>query len=375
MLERPISSWVISTDRHLPQAFLGRPLREVLTLTFAELAGTPGIGSRRIEKLIDVLERTRQQPGTANATVDRQHPVASNDAPPAIGTTTPEDLSEPAWHSWCLTISAHRMECEPLGRFARSLSDLPYGLWSVPLREYANKSLLELRSMPGYGQGRVGQVIDVFARIAQTIDASQNNAPLAVRLVAPPVRDAVLWAEAVLRNGSVPEVQAIHEGFLAPLFAQLESDVGPETAAMVRRRIGVDGPAETLEEVASDVGLTRERVRQITAKAAQIFRIRWPEGRFLLDNVYAQFQASTGAEAQLEIMHSVLDACFSLEVTRGGSRSDVLASWDRAGRAKRTPMSEAALRSWASEEFPDLPSDVIRRWLEEDGMRSRGARR
>ena len=32
-------------------------------------------------------------------------------------------------------------------------------------------------------------------------------------------------------------------------------------------------------------------------------------------------------------------------------------------------MSEAGVRTWASEAFPDLPSDVIRRWLEEEGLR------
>ena len=98
---------------------------------------------------------------------------------------------------------------------------------------------------------------------------------------------------------------------------------------MVRRRIGVDGPAETLEMIAVDVGLTRERVRQLTAKAAQIFRIRWPEGRFILDNVYTLFQTSPGSEEQLDIMHSILDVCFALDVTRGGTRNDVLAAWDR----------------------------------------------
>jgi hypothetical protein len=183
------------------------------------------------------------------------------------------------------------------------------------------------------------------------------------------VRDSVLWAEGVLKEGTVPEVGAIRENFLRPIFTILETDLGSETAAMVRRRIGLDGPAETLEQIANDVGLTRERVRQITMKAALVIRIRWPEGKFILDNVYALFQAAQGAEEQLDLMHAVLDACFAFEVNRGASRSDVINTWDKAGRAKKTPMNEAAVRSWASEEFPDLPGEVIRRWLEEEGLR------
>ena len=216
---------------------------------------------------------------------------------------------------------------------------------------------------------RVGVVLEVFSQIAQTIAGCPTEAPLAIRLLPPLVRDAVSWAEAVLRGGSAPDVQSIREEFLAPLFALIETDLGTETASMVRRRIGLDGPSETLERIAIDVGLTRERVRQITAKATQVIRVRWPEGKYLLDNVYALLQASPDVEEQLDLMHAVLDACFALEVTRGGSRSDVLAAWDRAGRSKRTPMSESELRTWASEEFPDLPSDVIRRWLEEEGLR------
>ncbi len=329
------------------------------------------MGRRRIEKLIDVLERACKQPTTAPPVAAERlvSPGPDGVSTPLARLVSPDTLTEPDWLAWRHAIRAHGLEREHLGRFARSLSDLPQGLWSVPLCEYADRPLYEIRTMPGHGPARVGVILDVFHQIAQTIAGCPAEAPLAIRLLPPLVRDAVLWAESVLRDGVVPDVRSICEGFLAPLFALLETDLGAETAAMIRRRIGVDGPVETLEQVAIDVGLTRERVRQITAKAAQIIRVRWPEGKFILDNVYALLQASPEAEEQLDLMHAVLDTCFALDVTRGASRSDVLAAWDRAGRAKRTPMSEAAVRSWSAEEFPDLPADVVRRWLEEEGLR------
>ena len=370
LLARPISSWVISTDRHLPQAFLGRPLRDVLTLTIAQLAGIQGMGTKRIEKLLDVLDRVGNEPEQIPVVVEHIEHVGLNGT--AAASCEPidlEDLTEPIWRSWCDAIRSHRLEHETIGRFAGSLSDLPQGLWSVPLKEYSDKPLYELRTMPGYGPARLGQILEVFSRIAQTIAACPIVTPLSIRLLPPYVRDAVLWTEEVLRNGSIPDLDEIRERFLKPLFALLEADMGCETTSMVRRRIGLDGPSETLEQIANEVGLTRERVRQITLKAVNVMRIRWPEGRYILDNVYAHLQSSPGCEEQLDLMHSVLDACFALEVTRGSSRSDVLAAWDRAGRAKRTPMNEAGLRSWATDEFPDQSADVIRRWIEEESLR------
>ena len=361
-------------------------------MTFAQIAGAPGVGSRRIEKLIDVLgralgqaippsfmagdpldsgEELRRKPaGPSDAKGDQEDCSELDRAPLWIaGPITPDVLTETVWRAWCRRVHAHRLEQATLGRFARSLGDLPQGSWSIPLGEYSNKSLDEIWSLPGYGETRVGQVLDVFARVVATIGGCPTDAPLDVRLLPPGVGELIRWAEGVLRDESVPDVRTIRTGFLAPLLALVEADVGPEAAAMVRRRVGADGPAELLRQVGDDVGLTREGVRQIIARAAQALQVRWPEGRFLLDRVYTRFRTACEADESLDILRSALDACFGLDCTRGVSRGDVLAAWDRAGRAKATPMGEAEVRSWASREFPDMPADLIRRWLEEEGLR------
>lgn len=371
LLDRHLSGWVVSTDRHLPQSFLRRTLRDIIALSYDELLETHGLGDRRIGKLIGVLERAclQQEPASPTARECTLVPSPSGVLPAVVQPISPDKLTEPDWLAWRHAVRAHGLEQENLGRFAGSLSDLPQGLWSVPLIEYADRPLYEIKTMAGHGPARVGQILDVFYRIAQTIASCPADTPLAIRLLPPLVRDALLWTERILHEQAVPSVADIRESFLKPLFTLLETDMGAETAAIVRRRIGLDGPAETLEQIANDISLTRERVRQITLKAVHVTRVRWPEGKFILDNVYAHFQASPGCDEQLDLMHAVLDTCFALEVTRGGSRSDVLTAWDRAGKAKRTPMNEAAVRAWASGEFPDLPSDVIRRWLEEEGLR------
>lgn len=368
ILDRPLTAWVKPSDRHLPQAFLGRSLREVLTLTFDQIAETPGVGPGRITKLLDVLERVGR--ATGESTMLNPQFVAGWTAALAL-TSDPvaEDMTDETWEGWRQTIRAHRLEHEPLGRYAARLSDLPKGVWATPLREYTDRPLSEIREMPAHGPARVQAILDVFAGVTRTLAGCAADSPLAIRPLPPPVRDLILWAEEVLRSNTVPDVVAIRGGFLTPLFALLEADLGSDVTAVVRRRVGGDGPAETLNAVAADLGLTRERVRQIAAKAGEVMAVRWPEGRYLLDNVYAHLQASPGCGPQLDLMHTILDTCFAVELTRGGSRGEVLAAWERAGRAKRTPMGEAGVRGWAAEQFPDLPADIVRRWLEEEGLR------
>jgi hypothetical protein len=99
LLDRRLSTWVISTDRHLPQVFLGRKLREVLALNYDHLLETPGIGNRRIEKLIDVLERAcKESAPQSTPTLERQAPVGLNGVPmPIVQQMAPEKLAEPDW--------------------------------------------------------------------------------------------------------------------------------------------------------------------------------------------------------------------------------------------------------------------------------------
>lgn len=71
-----------------------------------------------------------------------------------------------------------------------------------------------------------------------------------------------------------PEEVAIAND-LAEVLGELVNDLGnARLIDIVRRRFGIGGPAETLEQIGEDYGVTRERIRQLESKALKILRRR-----------------------------------------------------------------------------------------------------
>ena len=63
-VDKPLAFWAMPTDRRLPLAFLGRTLRDLLSMPFVELSATPGIGRKKMAALRAVARPRRQnRPG------------------------------------------------------------------------------------------------------------------------------------------------------------------------------------------------------------------------------------------------------------------------------------------------------------------------
>lgn len=91
------------------------------------------------------------------------------------------------------------------------------------------------------------------------------NADEALALLPPPIQpDEVLESKEL--KGVVDEM--------------LES-MGPKEARVIRMRFGIGCEEHTLEEIARSMDVTRERIRQIEAKALRKFKV--PERRKILD--------------------------------------------------------------------------------------------
>src|SRR5438105_3611825 len=55
--EVPLAFWALPRDRRLPKALLGRSAREIVQTPFAKLYATPGIGTKKLITLMQLLER------------------------------------------------------------------------------------------------------------------------------------------------------------------------------------------------------------------------------------------------------------------------------------------------------------------------------
>ena len=119
-LDKPLCYWTLPTDRRLPLAFLGRTLRDLLGVPFAELAATPGIGRKKIASLVQLLAR-------AANTDPAELPAVILDPPPSAesfadcgdgeaGRLDSANISEVTWAQWRASVSSHGLSGEILGR-------------------------------------------------------------------------------------------------------------------------------------------------------------------------------------------------------------------------------------------------------------------
>lgn len=68
------------------------------------------------------------------------------------------------------------------------------------------------------------------------------------------------------RFKSIPKVEStpiVQEAWQKGLFLQLK----PRQQAIIKRRYGIEGERETLEKIGEELGISRERVRQLEIRA------------------------------------------------------------------------------------------------------------
>ena len=211
--------------------------------------------SSRIQSLVDAVKH-KSEP--------------EKELPPSLDT-----LSEGLWATWCRKINVSRLDRFPLGFYAKSLRNLPSRLWEVRISTYSKRSFAEVRAFSGHRENSLHAlltVVKIISDLAHTLDRLPEESHSRVLIIPSAILDVSTWISQVLQRGCVPQVSSIVHGFIRPLLTQLDIDLGPQVAEMVERRIGVDGPPQTLDEIGHDFRVTRERIRQQTKRAIPILR-------------------------------------------------------------------------------------------------------
>lgn len=328
LLDRPVWHWLQADHLHVPVAWLDRTVRELLEFRLGEIASTPGIGAKKLEKLVLAVDRARNAierdvPAglchTDRSTGDKDNEsmtfpyrVARDAYFLGVEHTPLGDLDERDWRCVAQLVRHHGIEDLMLGRFAPSLRQLDRALWDARIANFTRRPLSELQRLQGCGPVRLQQSICQILSLAFLLNALPVRHDMRISLLAGPIAEANQWLAQLLPPGreNLPEKRSIREDFLRPLLMQIEKDGNARLGEVASRRIGDGVQPATLREIATDCGVTPDRIRTLLQQAAFVLYVRWHEGDYLLLGACAELSARGDATEQRQLLERIHEVLF-----------------------------------------------------------------
>lgn len=325
-LDKPLAYWALLSDRRLPQAFLGRSLRDLITTPFDDLLATAGVGQKKIALLAVLLARATQDapPTVADELITSangaQRSDRGSDGDSAV--FDPAGVSEVLWAKWCETVKLHDVGHEALGRLAPRLTILPTAVWHTQLNEYVDRTLSEIRNLKTHGEKRVHAVLEVFFTVHEALSRRGMQKHFEFRLVPKFVGPLEHWISQVLKRGKGPSIGEFRESFVEPLLLQLELDAGENIVELASSRLGVEGPPESVRKQSRRLGVTRARVYQLLEECANVVAVRWPEGEQQLVALQGRWRSVPTDDETLRLLDRTTDLFYPNTRTTAAELSD-----------------------------------------------------
>lgn len=308
-MEKTLAYWALPNDRRLPLALLDRPIKELIDTPFEEIAATPGIGQKKINSLVKLLNRATKDhpPGVTPAAAAE----ASDKKPLPVWRKgqkfDPSVVSEALWVEWLDTIKKFDVARIKLGRIAPTLQTLPTVVWHTPMADYMNHTVAEIRAMKTHGEKRVRVILESFCvayEALSTADPTQNAyALLAPKFIAPLEQ----WVRRSISATKVPSASEIKEHFVLPLLKQLATDAGPTIHRLAEERLGVHDQPQSVRNQAKRLGITRARVYQLLEDCGKIMAVRWPEGESIVRRLAVRLSLDTEDKASLKQFNDTVE--------------------------------------------------------------------
>ncbi len=315
-LSKPLAFWVLPDDRRLPLAFLAKTLDELLAVRFVDLAGTSGVGQKKMASLVMLLHRAAtQSPAENQFMVAETSAALARDAQPENvdpAAFNPSIVSELIWTQWKDTVRLHGIGNEKLGRLAPSLQSLPTVIWETQLGFYLDQSLMEIRELKTHGEKRVLAVMEVFHCVHRMLGAVASTG-LAIRLSPRQIAGVEDWMSEAKSQESAPRHEELVEKLCEPLLRQLELDVGTTVCGLARARLGVGVPRKSVREQSREMGVTRARVYQLLEDCHRTMSVRWPEGKRLLDEFAQRMDQLYSSADSANLLGSLRELLFPLK--------------------------------------------------------------
>ncbi len=330
-LDKQLAYWALPTDRRLPLAFLGRRLGELLNTPFAELASTPGIGTKKLDTFVKLLARAANT-DPSDLPVDPAQLEMGNEALWSAAESEPHidfdatAISEVNWGNWRSTVLKHGLGNEKLGRFAPSLRGMTRVIWNSTLESYAALSLNDIRNKRTHGDKRVRAILAVFHGLHEVLSRIGEVPHLAVRVGPRRITSVEEWVGYWLQTPGVPNTKEIQDRFITPLVEQVRVDAPQQIVNLVENRLGVSGPITSVRQAARTMGLTRARVYQLLNEVNDIMIVRWPSGRRQLYDLKEKVQQEA---AQLSSPPSLARMLAAIELFYPSTRRGAAGPLDR----------------------------------------------
>lgn len=309
-LDRPLSYWALPTDRRLPLAFMGWPLRDVLATPFDQLHATPGVGQKKLQSLMVLLARAVNDS-------EQEKPQESLEASDKavlpevdLENINPDEVSEGVWTEWCDCVIRTGFDHVPLGRFAPSLERLPRVIWNTPLSAYTGLTLGEVRQLKTHGEKRVASVLEVFGTLYRILGNLEPQMDLTIRVVPRIVNEIEGWIDGVYERHDQPSREEIQRRFIRPLMVQLRIDAGEEIEKLALGRLGMADGDSSVRHAATKLGLTRARVYQLLADIGEMMHVRWPEGSRVVRTFVDELMATAKRPKDLQELRIAVDLFF-----------------------------------------------------------------
>lgn len=314
-LKNPLAFWALPADRRLPRALMHRPLGDLLRTSFDSLAATPGIGQKKMHSLLRLLDRALHSDELEQERIDDTARDAVGDwtAAPAGGVPVhgdPANISEVTWAKWRAIVMEHGLGNEPLGRFAKTLHDLPRVIWSTTLATYASLTLAEIRKLKTHGEKRVRCVVTIFGQLHAHLTEGSGSL---LDVTPQTVDDVEAWLAKLGTTTDLPNAEALRTGFLRPLVEQIRIDAGEQTANLVLGRLGWDGQKLSVRRAAMKLRLTRARIYQLLEDAATVVSVRWPKGLQQMRSMLGRFATMPADSAERRLLEAAAEAFFPAE--------------------------------------------------------------
>lgn len=290
-LDKPLAYWALPRDRRLPLVLMGQPIRALLAASFTELTATPGIGTKKVAGLVQILRRAADEVPPAAPFELASNRIAGSPELYLDGTFDARRVTERHWSTWCETIESHGLIGETIGGAARSLRRVPQAIWNQPLESYLPRSLAELRELKVDSNPCAPAVLEVFCDIHQLVGDINLDGHLSVRLTPRLITRLEGWIQLVLRNDAAPSLAELSSAVAEAILMQIDLDVGPDLRQLVRRRLiaalAADGPSQTpRQDAESDVSIDDCR---------RLFAARWPCSQLWLGRLTRHCQRAADA--------------------------------------------------------------------------------